>query len=323
MTLRRSLLCYQFIGCLLSVSCYGAARNSRKVEPHKAEELIPLAQSIADRAEWCDDMPTYGGPNGTTGKLNCNTGDSMLWSGLLYYSWPTPTLGQAIRFSIASDGKPYRSPEHRNGGDNVSEFSRDMYLGFLFYCLKSKDFETCNRVHKWTLSEGYKLCAGPVNQCGVTPAMMYATYAVWNKNGWSISPEFKPSSIEQSADARSTYFEAKKAPKGYRLHLVSLKVFLYNQVGRTGDYYLASRELIKRQPSNLWFQLVGYLTGNTAEDAHATIVGETKILMNEWTPESTDKDWFWQGRKAEAKNAIGQDFVFMACILNGGCNLDR
>ncbi len=323
MQLQRSVVICHMAGMLSAVGCYSAARSARTVEPHKADELMPLAQEIADKAEWCDDMPTYGGPNRTTGKENCNTGDSMLWSGLLYYAWPTPTLAQAIRLSVAPDGKPYRSPEHRKGGDNESEFSRDMYLGFLFYCLRSQDLETCTKVHEWTKAQGYKLCGGGVSQCGLLPSMLYATYAVWDKNGWAIAPEFKPTGIEQGADAQATFLEAKTAPKGYRLHLVSLKVFLYNQVGRTGDYYLASQELLKRQPSNLWFQLVGYLTGNTVPEMHATLVGETKNIMQQWTPGSVDKDWFWQGRIEGINDAMGQDFIFMACLLNGGCNLHR
>lgn len=323
MQLKKSLQFFHLLGAFLAVGCYSAARSSRKVEPNKAENLIPIAQKISDTAEWCDDMPTYGGPNRTSGRESCNTGDSMLWSGLLYYAWPTPSLGQAIRFSIDPDGKPFRSPEHRKARDNESEFSRDMYLGFLFYCLKSQDFETCNRVHQWTKAEGYKLCGGSVSQCGLLPSMLYATYAVWDKNGWPIAPEFKPSNIEQGADAQATLLEAETAPKGYRLHLVSLKVFLYNQVGRTGDYYLSSQALLKRQPSNLWFQLVGFLTGNTPEGMHATLVGETKHIMQAWVPGSTDKDWIWQGRIEGAQDAMGQDFIFMACLLNGGCNIHR
>lgn len=318
------LILFHWLGIFLAVGCAVKAK-SRTVEPNSNVNLMPRAQEIIEQAPWCDNMPVYDGTNKVTGRELCNGGDSMLWSGLLFYSWPDAKLGQAIRQSIAANGKPYRSPEHLKGNDNDgSEFSRDMYLGFLFYCLKSKDFETCTRVHEWTKSQGYKLCSGNVGQCGLLPSVMYSTYAVWDKNGWSIAPEFKPSNIEQGADAQAAFIEAKTAPKGYRLHLVSLKVFLMNQVGRTGDYYLSSRELVKRQPENLWFQFVDYLTGGASDAQLSTIARELSRKMEEWKYDPTfNTDWYWQGRREAAHDGLGQDFVFLACLVNGNCELTR
>lgn len=316
------ILCH-WLGIFLAVGCAVKAK-SRTVEPNSNVDLMPRAQEIIEQAPWCDNMPVYDGDNNVTKRPLCNGGDSMLWSGLLFYSWPEAKLGQAIRQSIAPNGKPYRSPEHLKGGDSVDEFSRDMYIGFLFYCLKSKDFETCTRVHEWTKSQGYKLCGGTISQCGLLPSVMYSTYAVWDKNGWSIAPEFKPNNVEQGADAQATFLEAKTAPKGYRLHLVSLKVFLMNQVGRTGDYYLSARELVKRQPENLWFQFVAYLTGESNDAQLGSISRELSRKMNEWNYDvSYSTDWYWQGRREVAHDGLGQDFVFLACLVNGVCDLVR
>lgn len=312
---------YWLIGILFAVSC--AQKSARDLDPGLAVDLMPRAQEILSASNFCENQPVYDGPNRVSGREACNGGDSMLWSGLLYYAWPDTNLGQAIRGSIAESGKPFRSPEHRRAGDNENEFSRDMFFGFLFYCLKSGDVETCQRVVRFAVNSSYQLCGGSPSQCALTPGMLYATYSVWNKHGWALPSEFKPNIAEQGADAAAAFAAAKTVPEGYQLHLISLKVFLYHEVGLLGEYRSAARALVERQPSNVWYQFVGFLAGTNSEDSVYHVKDELRRLMDAWHPGGSDTDWFWQGRRKEASHGMGSDFVFLACLLNKGCSLTR
>lgn len=277
---------------------------------------------------WCDGMPTYGGTNNVTGRADCNNGDGMIWAGLVYSVWPTEEIKNGIVNSIDADGRPFRSFEHRQGRDSENSFSRDMYLGFLSYCLKSKDQQTCDKVLNYAVKNSYQLCPDSNdNACWMNPGMLYLTYSVWNKNGWSLpNGAFKPSAAERLIDDGNIYKEATTNKLSYRTHLVAVKLWLYAKTdGVTEIRKNAAGELWKRQKDNLFYWYVAWLVGYAPQGDHGTISERVRAMGTTWEPSATNtgrRDWIWQQDILSLENygrAMGQDFGFLLCEIAKGC----
>lgn len=303
----------KWILLLLLIACGRPDAHSRS--PVENNALQVEAKRVAALSPTCDDMPIASGNNGVTGRVDCDSGDSMLWAGLLYSAWPQEKLANAIKASIDDDGRPFRSPEHRKGRDDSNAFSRDMYMGFLYYCHASKDLATCSKVLAFARRNDYQLCTNASDtRCLITPSMMYLTGAVWKGNGWDVGGEYVANSFERAVDEQLTLREAKDNKLGYRTHLVSLKVFLYYKLGNVGDYRIAAKKLHEREPSNLWYQNVAWSVGMIPQNDSAILIE----MMKNYSSNRVPRNWFWQG----AENAMGQDLVFLACVMSSGCTGD-
>jgi hypothetical protein len=275
-------------------------------------ELRNEITRIEPQLLFCDGEPVPPGNNAVTGRPNCNSGDSMLIAGLYYSSKPLPEIATAIKDSFAEDGQPYRSPEHKRGKDSLDAFSRDQTLGFLSYCLNSKDFETCNTFYQYIKANDYKACPKDSDgRCNIYPSVMFVLGSVWGANGWSIPPEANPSQLERAIDEKITREEAATNKPGFRVHLVSLKLWLRGETGTlTNEYRKAIRTLAIREPNNLWYMYLDTVYNNGPESLESI---STKLLehMKAWNPNGNPHHWSWaeQNRHAEA---MGHDYIFLA-----------
>lgn len=306
-----------FLLVLFLVGCQISKANPNIPEVRENAEIREEIAKMDPQLAYCDGVPVHFGKNSVTGREDCNSGDSMLWAGLLYNARPTPELAAGIRESISPEGRPYRSPENRRGGDVVNTFSRDMWLGFLAYCQKSKDFETCNRVWSYTKSHDYRSCPVDTDErCFITPSILYVTGYVWQSNGWHVSAEMRPSGLERYLDEQATIKSANQNDIGYELHLISVRMYLQMSTGfMTGSYKSVVKILSQRVPQNLWYR---YLEARAYGLDFSGIENELVGRMSQWQKPTiqTGSNWEWQNHK---EPAMGHDFVFLGCQLLGGC----
>lgn len=312
----------------LTIQLTACGKKSSARDGKSDASLKEIGLANMKKGLWCDGMPTYGGTNNVTGRADCNNGDGMIWAGLVYSVWPTQEIKNGIKNSIDADGRPFRSFEHRLGRDNENSFSRDMYLGFLSYCLKDKDKETCDKVLDYAVRNDYQLCPDSNdNACLMNPSMLYLTYAVWDENGWSLpNSAFKPNIAERAADDLSMLTTAKTSALSYRTHLLAVKIWLYAKTeGVTETRKQAAGELWKRQKDNLFYWYVAWLTGYAPDSDHGRISERVRAMGTTWEPSATHtgrRDWIWQQDVLSLENygrAMGQDFGFLLCEIAQGC----
>lgn len=304
------ILTIQFISC---------AAMPAKIPPTIKIESGGLREQI-DRIEkdaaYCDGMPVQTGENSVTHRANCNSDDSMLWSGLLYNIRPSDALAAAIRDSISPEGRPYRSPENRRGVDVFNSFSRDMWLGFIAYCHRSKDFGTCDAVWHYVADHEHRTCPSDADEkCMLRPSTLYTTGHVWQSNGWHVPSDMKPSGAERALDEKFTISAANNNDVGYELHLISVRMYLYMETGSlTESYKSVLKILASRVPENLWYR---YLEARAYGLPREPIEADLISRMSQWQkPGDNASNWEWQNHSGLP---MGHDFIFLACHMLGGC----
>lgn len=277
------------------------------------EELSAQVQRIAAGAHYCDGGLAAEGPNTVTGRPDCRTGDSMMWSGLYYSVFPKASIGEAIKNSIGADFRPYRSPENRKG-DVLDTFSRDMWTGFMAYCLRADDHANCNGVWGYTKNNDFQACPDTSdNRCWISYSMRYLTGYVWDAHGWYISSAAKATQVERAADEQVTMESARMNKLGYRMHLIAARMYLYKRMGRlTNNYRDVISKVVERDPTDLFYKFLD----------DQDITAELLVHMKSWErPVTGYSQWVWgdtvnrETGASRMHESMGHDLVFLACNI--------
>lgn len=283
---------------LLLVSCgHKSSDDDTNSSPNyvpttSSNYVSPLQNLLNNTLTWsktCNITACYG---------DSETGDSLLWNGLLCQSGYTPSCN-AVKAAQDSNGRFYRS-EFKNPGPN--SFSRDMALGVLLYLAKTQDRDSAKSWLSYIRSVSGKLCTDDTDgRCLVTVNLWGLMYNVWSYIGLEPSPEMKVAGIFSDI---TLALEANTTPLGYQLHLVGVSLLIRNMTGK--ESLSAENILVFRQSENPFFR---YLV-----EGHSNTVADKVLEVCPQNRPADPSDWAWQRDTAQMawQNSMGWDCVFMA-----------
>ena len=282
-----------FLAALLLFSC-GRKREETKPSDDTLAEIQLLREQTRTWANHCDGIPAFD---------DCDTGDSMLWTGLSCLGGEEELCARVREFQ-SEDGRLWRSPQRKNN-DNSNSFSRDMLLGFLAYLVQSHDRQMAERFLEYLRLNDNRMCPGDL-RCVVTPASWGTMREVWLYIGLPPSPNMIAGNI---GDETTLLVEAQTASTGYPLHLVGVKLLLKQEMNIWNSKLQLSADILsKRQSKNPFFQ---YINGDRKLAAN---------LLLKLAPSSKPArlhQWSWQrDTKEEAwKESFGWDVIFLSNLI--------
>lgn len=303
-----------FIASFLLVAC-GRKESSNPPTASISDELRTETARVEAALLVCDGMPALAGVNPVTRRPDCDTGDGMLYAGLLYYASPSPELAAAIRSSFDDDGRPFRSPENRAGRDSLDAFSRDQLEGLLLYLVRSGDAELAQRFWNFVQSNDGKLCAPASDaRCDLTPNTLALVGDVFQKIGLRRSPEMDTPETIQSATDKT---QAVTLPEGYQLHLLALQILLKSATGHLdSEYQGAMRQVLNRQPGNLLFRYIDNLVHNGEQATYNDISSSLLTGMQQWKQPGTQAAWTVPDSQRNYSISGGFELVTLARLLD-------
>ena len=281
------------LAALLLFSC-GREREETKPSDDTLAEIQLLREQTRTWANTCDVIPAFD---------DCNTGDSMLWTGLSCLSGEKELCARVREFQ-SEDGRLWRSPQRKNN-DNSNSFSRDMLLGFLAYLVKTHDRQMAESFPEYLRIKDNRMCPGDL-RCVVTPTAWGTMREVWLHIGLPPSPNMIAGNL---GDETTLIAEAQTASTGYPLHLVGVKLWLKQHIGVWSPrLQFAADTIQKRQPKNPFY---AFIAGDKNKSAR---------LLIEQAPTSRPArlhQWSWQRDEKESawNESFGWDVIFMANIL--------
>lgn len=281
---------------LVFVSCGSKQESINPISTLSPETRIQLESMRNKTLSWslrCE--------NGGAGlePPECNTDNSVLWSGLLCASGSKIDCEYVAR-SQSKDGRWWRYPSH---ADSKNSFSRDMALGVMLYLVTTKDKSRANSWLSWIRRHDLKLCTDATDdRCLITPNLWNAMWYTWK--GINLNPTQNMELAHVVEDSWLTQ-EAKRVD-GFRLHLVVIQAWIRALTGRWNqDAKNASRNAYSRFQSNAFFALVaGAASQETARLTLSRCTGERPNVR---------ADWMWQ--RTENVASMGWDCIFIANLL--------
>ncbi len=287
--------------------------------PHESQPSELPAALQAKRALYLDLVKSE---QGLAGFIDLEACDSVLYSGLLGAAGADVTLTAARDGSGTWTRNPTRDCYTDGGSD--STFSRDMYMGLLWYAAETKNLALVQETYDYCNAHSTNIGLGCVFGKGsildpkyiISPNLVATTAELLYRLGGEDHPI-----------ARNLYTKESSGLSGFQAHLSVLHILLRGKL--TGSIPQSSldrlAEQIDRQPSNALFQLAyhKYHDGDQA----AAIEG----LSNEaWfpanrLPSSADRceqyifqrDFGadWMPCPEENKTHSGTDFLFATKLL--------
>lgn len=237
-----------------------------------------------------------------------DSGDSMLWAGLLCSSGESDQC-TAAKASQGPQGQLFRNP---GGSRGKNDSSRDMLLGFLTYLGKTKDQPAAVNLLKYLQANDYKLCENATdNRCLVSPTLHSAVWGtmkrVWIHMGLTPSKEMNQGDL---TDDSLINLESRFAAEGYELHLVAVELLLRQNTNNYSETLQASADnILERQPYNPFFEYVA--KGATAKAA--------QLALDKCPTEKAAlrKQWAWQRAEVEQAWLLskGWDCIYIANLL--------
>jgi len=308
---------------LLLLSACGSGRQDVGDQSSYTSRLNKQIERIKPELAFCGGVVAEDSPNNLTGEQHCGTGDSMLGTGI-YVTGATPfidnkeTLFQGVRDSINEEGRAYRSPQYKVTPDPSGDsYSRDQLTGFLLYLIESRDVATAERVWKYYKKHDYVMCPDDTDgRCTITPNMMALISDTWKHLGLSREAVM---TFNRGLDESSLRVQAKAAPTGYPLHLISLNIWLRYKTGNLTKSYADTATVLKnRQPNNLWFAFLDNRINGNDPAVYEEIAKNLFSCMSQW-PMSENKFW-WTFSKDRSDghceaNSQGHELVWLASLL--------
>jgi hypothetical protein len=231
-------------------------------------------------------------------KGNGDTGDSMLWAGLMA-AVGNRAAAEGIRKCQSADGRIWRCIDRVNNQPQNS-FSRDMSLGFILYFAKTKDHEMAD---KWVSYLKANKALFPASESTDTRHILTPT--IW----WLMSY----AGMNVPLKWRLTRFllkpynniEMRLSPAGFQTHLKAVSALILAISSGKRDKAVG-KYLLSREPQNAFF---AWLAG---EDDKATAINNTLRAMHSASP-GDGSQWCWERTDSEDawRDSMGWDFEFI------------
>lgn len=312
---------YKFLSAVLALSLLACGGSDSQVtqtpKPPTDVRLKEQLHRMLPLLTFCGNVVAEDSPNNLTGQPHCGTGDSMIGTGV-YITAPLPGREQlfaGILDSIAPNGRPYRSPQYRAVGHSEDSFSRDQTIGLLLYLMESKDTITATKVWNYVKGNNLNICPDDSDgRCKMTPNML----ALWSDVFTYLEiPKDPLMTFSRNIDEDLLIIQARSAPAGYPLHLISQNIWLRIKLGRLSVKYAeVAAILAARQPYNLWFAYLEQITQANKEANVEKIGAELATCMEQWPGEN--KYW-WTFSKERNEycegNSQGHDLVWLSALL--------
>lgn len=296
---------------------------------------LSKTELLARAKEFVDAAPLKPGPVPYPAKNNGGTwddDDTTIFSGLICAAGIVQGC-DAVSASQGADGAFWRSPAQVDVGTNP--FTGDQLTGVLNFLIARSSEDPADAKARLVrflqfvathragipsaatppLDYGYKNCSipDPSDNClvGAPAWMLLVELAKRHSVLDLIPPDVRDTTTAFGYDPNVLAWEALISPPGYRLHLVSVYLFLANRLGlQNPAYELASMLLATRQSSNPFFLYL--LLGR---DEHVL-----NTLQRQCTLQSTSNqftEWSWERADAELawKNSMRWDCAFMYGLL--------
>lgn len=316
MDLRVFILSLLLLGCHQEqIDCTLKGHHCHRINPTppedqeitdlQKEQLLKLKENIKEWVLYCES----GIACGENDDHQPESGDSMLWGGLLCLSGDNDQCDATKASQDPQTGALYRNP---TGSRGINDSSRDMLLGFLAYLAATKDQEAANLLLAYIESNSYKLCTNASdNRCSVPPTISSPLWGTM-KGVW-LYIGLNPTSAMNKGDVGSSSIvnlESQFSTEGYPLHLIGVEILVKQFTDRYSyGLSLASSNLLKREPNNPFFEYLA--KGKTSRAAQ---------LVLEKCPTTGDhlkKQWAWQRTESEQAwlQSKGWDCIFLIDLL--------
>ena len=253
----------------------------------------------------------FSGRNNIDDTLEGDTGDAMLYNGILLSS-PIPfdnanELKTAVTDSFDAQCRPYRCPNYV-GKDTVNTFSRDMLIGFLHYLITTKDSNLASEFYAWLKSNRMDMCAGSAtdNRGKITPSMWGIIGDVWAYVGLNRPWYYW---LWRWSDGVVLLLSAMFTPKGYQKHLISQHIWLRYRIGVKSR--LISRVLYWSDKDNDWYKLLSELNGKNRSGVYKEILSKCNDKEIEWKGPGDD----WLLTNPRCKEPCGHDILFLQLFI--------
>ena len=303
----------------LSTAC-SVIEDEEPVRPVNPQVFLSQQTArIRANLHFCDNRVVSGKPNNISGRPRCDTGDTWVFSGLYNTIAHDPEISASLDAAVLPSGQPCRGTEYLVLGDKC-DFSRDQTKGFLLNLLETKNKEVATKTWQFVYNNDYSICDLDVSEnCFQTPGMLILWGDVFEKIGLPREPDMQYGfPYTEQVDRQELLAEA-RVNNGYRLHLVSVSIYIKALTGQlTSAYSEAARILAERKPDNLWFQFLSNYTNGGDQDTYDRIARKLVPIMERWNP-GNDLDWIWQrdGIAQKEPEAYGHELVFLAELLQG------
>jgi hypothetical protein len=275
------------------------------ITEEQKEALVAMKNSIREWALKCEG----GIACGENSSLEPDSGDSLLWAGLLCFSGEKDQCSAALASQDSTTGQLYRNP---GGTRGTNDSSRDMLVGFLSYLVTTKDQSAASKMVDYLKANDYKLCKNATdNRCDVGPTThlpMWGTMGkVWKYIGLKATSEMNNG---DSGDETIIRLESQFAAEGYPLHLVAIELML-RQATNTYNSTLdsAAKTLLSREPNNPFFE---YIANGATSRAAQLVLDKCPT-----TADHVRSQWAWQRTESEQAwlKSKGWDCIFLANML--------
>ena len=167
----------------------------------------------------------------------------------------------------------------------ADSFSRDMFMGLMFYFGATKDRDSLDRWVGYLGSHRNKMCDdGTDNRCGLLLSNWGLFGYLYRHLGLRVSTEMWIGMKELSVEM---LISALTAPKGFELALVADNIYFLRSIGVRKKWMDdIAKILYKRQPANPMFEYL--VTGSTEE------LAKKLLAACPAAPSTRADDIFWQ-----------------------------
>lgn len=291
------------------------------------DRMIPLLP-------FCEGMVAYPGKNSQSGLPNCNTGDGMITSAVVFSvqeGWPKNIYTEwvaGVKASIRADGMPFRNPSYARYAPTVDAFSRDQHIGFMHSLITIKDKEAAKRYLNYVKNNDWRVCEKDSDgRCNLIIPL--GSKAVWKGMLYLMNDAYKfiglpevehMSKTERIIDEQGVLLMAQTTPPGYQQHLVSQNIWLRTRLGLlTQNYAVAAKILAERMPNNLWFLALANLTNGGKDTKYDEIADRLVKCMAKWDKSGRhhtfSSDRTMSVCEERKEGASGHELVWLALFL--------
>jgi hypothetical protein len=310
-----SLLLLLSCGGQDQANCVFKGKDCNKDNPKASEEEAITEQQLSDLRILASRIKAWtlscegGIACGETNIGDLDSGDSLLWAGLLCAAGDRAQCSAAAS-SQNSSGQIFRNP---GGSRGANDSSRDMFLGFLLYISTTKNQIAANKILSYIELNNEKLCTNASdNRCSVNSTAYSGLWGtmqkVWRHIGLVPNEKMNRGNV---GDDTLINAESQFSSEGYPLHLVGVELFLRQITGTySSSLENAANTLLNREPYNPFFE---YIAKGKTQRAAQLILDKCPSSLNH-----TRKQWAWQRSESEQawKQSKGWDCLFMIHLLS-------